>query len=276
MTSASPLVESISREPVACFRCQAFVPPPAVYCDMCGVRLTAQGDTPAIQEQKGPGEDFLAGAVPPPAVETSGSEETRPSAEAPSMPGDAVRITVAQPHGDRDAEAEKHDDEPGLEQYARAQALFLLTPDGRLEERTSIPKDALAAGLIPVHAGQARILLGLGESRQGQLEEARKAIKEGISILSKEDPALINRNLILDAHKELAKLYESAGDFGAALNQWEKAFRLKGPHADIHLGRASVYKKMNRPDMVKIELDRATALMGINWAAEDEKKRHET
>lgn len=264
MTSVFPLAESISREPIACSRCKALVSSPAVYCDMCGVRLAAQGETYQSPGPRGDAEELLVRAEPAPA-----------SAEAPSAPSDAVRITVAQPRGTREGEPEEHADEPGLEMYARAQALFLLSPDGRLEERTSILKEALASGLIPVHAGQAQILVGLGESRQGQLEDARKAIEEGISILSREDPALMNRNLILDAHIELARLYESAGEFGSALNQWEKAFRLKGPHADIHLGRASVYKKMNRPDMVKIELDRATSLMGIKWAAEDEKKRHE-
>ncbi|MBI3393289.1 MAG: hypothetical protein HY039_08880 [Nitrospirae bacterium] len=283
MMSASPLAESISREPVACSRCQALVPSPAVYCDMCGVRLTAREGASQTHGEQGGGEEFLgrAAATLVSAIEPTREEAALPgeedaSLEAPSVPDDAVRITVAQPRGVREDDAEQHADEPGLELYARAQALFLLTPDGRLDERTSILKEALDAGLIPVHAGQARILIGLGESRQGQMEDARKAIEEGISVLSTQDPALMNRNLILDAHMELARLYESAGEFGSALNQWEKAFRLKGPHADIHLGRAGVYKKMNRPDMVKAELDRATALMGINWAAEDEKKRHET
>ncbi|OGW60244.1 MAG: hypothetical protein A2V83_08945 [Nitrospirae bacterium RBG_16_64_22] len=283
MTSAFPPVESVSRKPAACARCQALVPSPAVYCDMCGARMAAQGGMSDTHGEVGGEEDIFGRAVATlvSAVEPTGEEAALPgeedaSLEAPSAPDDAVRITVAQPRGVREDDAEQHSDEPGLEMYARAQALFLLTPEGRLDERTSILKEALTAGLIPVHAGQARILIGLGESRQGQMEEARKAIEEGISALSTEDPALMNRNLILDAHMELARLYESAGEFGSALNQWEKAFRLKGPHADIHLGRAGVYKKMNRPDMVKVELDRATALMGINWAAEDEKKRHET
>jgi len=123
------------------------------------------------------------------------------------------------------------DDNIALELYQQAETLS--------------PKKSPQSAEILVAYG--RLLLSLGRSQES-IEKVRRAIDA--------DPGS------RDAHYELAKGLDHEGDFKNAALEGELALTLPGlgtSDAQIHFLLANLYRKLNRPDLAKVHLEKFQA-----------------
>jgi tetratricopeptide (TPR) repeat protein len=107
-------------------------------------------------------------------------------------------------------------------------------------ENRSSKKSPQSAEILVAHG---RFLLSLGRSQES-VEKDRRAIEA--------DPGS------RDAHYELAKGLDHEGDFKNAALEGERALTLPEPgtsDAQIHFLLANLYRKLNRPDLAKTNLE---------------------